>query len=197
MDDPRNLKTSASAGRPSPSLNGTCLRLEVLDFLNQIARGAGGQSKAALASLEERFHVKLRQHPRMPELTCLKYSNRSPKHGPPAECRGLLVRDARAYGNGGCTAAGQVFEVVCLPYIRFFNYGERMAKPTIAAFDWTSAQLCEKLDVRACVRACVHVCDKYVLQSRSFVRRKTHCPYSPSCYWPSTTTSIPTPFPPA
>ena len=155
MDDPRSLKTSASAGRPPPSLNATCLRLEVLDFLNQIARGAGGQSKAALASLEERFHVKLRQHPRMPELTCLKYSNRSPKHGPPAECRGLLVRDARAYGKCGCTAAGQVFEVVCLPYIRFFNYGERMAKPTIAAFDWTSAQLCEKLDVRACVRTCV------------------------------------------
>ena len=71
----------------------------------------------------------------MPELACLKYSNRSPKSGPPAECRGVVVRDTSVHGSGHYTAAKHTFEVACLPYIRFFNYGERMARTTVAAFD--------------------------------------------------------------
>jgi hypothetical protein len=90
------------------------------------------RSGKSLADLEAQYAIKHRRHSRHPNLVLLKYNQ---VFSPMAEtivrqCRGLILDEAANW------------EPVCVPYFKFFNYGE----PNAAEIDWATARVQEKLD---------------------------------------------------
>jgi hypothetical protein len=85
-----------------------------------------------LDELCSRFAIAARRHRAHPDLVQLKYSQiESPMAEPIVqECRGLIVDEADGW------------RIVCRAYDKFFNHGE----PNVAAIDWTTARVYEKLD---------------------------------------------------
>lgn len=105
--------------------------LEVQHFLRQTLEAAGSL-ELALETLESIYHVKASVHGRYPELVLLKYSMIDSPLGERLvqECRGLILDTSRD------------FEIVAMPYTKFFNHGEGLA----ARIDWNTASVQEKVD---------------------------------------------------
>jgi hypothetical protein len=82
--------------------------------------------------LEQRYAIHHRRHKRHPNLVQLKYDQiGSPMSAQIVQqCRGLILDEADNW------------RPVCVPYFKFFNYGEGHAAP----IDWSTARVQEKLD---------------------------------------------------
>ena len=77
------------------------------------------------------YTLKLRRHPVEP-LISLSYDQRANfEHEVTRECRGLVLED-------------KTFNVVAMPFMKFFNAAEPLGKAT--TFDWATAKVYEKLD---------------------------------------------------
>lgn len=85
-----------------------------------------------LDSLAAKYAIKVKPHPRFPNLVQLKYNQIDSPMGNELvqECRGPILD----------TAAD--FRYIARPFDKFFNHGEGHAKP----IDWKSARVQEKLD---------------------------------------------------
>jgi hypothetical protein len=85
-----------------------------------------------LADLEQRYAIHHRRHKRHPNLVQLKYDQiDSPMSAQIVQqCRGLILDEADNW------------RPACVPYFKFFNYGEGHAAP----IDWSTARVQEKLD---------------------------------------------------
>lgn len=98
-------------------------KLTLLQYLNS----------EGIKNLEINFNIKVKQHPKYPELHLLKYDQiKSPMQFPLAqECRGCIVR----IENGE-------WQFVSRPFDKFFNLKEKLAHN----LDWETATVNEKLD---------------------------------------------------
>lgn len=85
-----------------------------------------------LEKLCEDFSIKAKRHNEFPNLVGLKYSQiDSPRAHPiVCECRGIILDERNEW------------DVVSMPFVRFFNHNEVAA----ARIDWTTAQTFTKLD---------------------------------------------------
>lgn len=102
--------------------------LAVINYLRGFDDG-----NRALAQLNEEYGIEAKQHPNYPELYQFNYSQvDSPKTHPIVrDCRGLILnREAD-------------WQVVALPFRRFFNYGEAECEKEI---DWPTAKVQDKAD---------------------------------------------------
>ena len=99
------------------------MNLAILTYLR------GGRT---LSELETGYAITPRRHKAFPNLVLLKYSQiASPMNERIVqECRGIVLDETDDW------------KPVCVPYFKFFNYGEENA----AAIDWTQARVYEKLD---------------------------------------------------
>lgn len=85
-----------------------------------------------LESLTAKYAIKVKPHPRYPQLVQLKYDQIESPMGHPIvqECRGCILD------------VSDNFEYVARPFDKFFNVGEGHA----ASIDWKTARVQEKLD---------------------------------------------------
>lgn len=100
-------------------------KMTVIDFLKS--------HNNPLEKLNEEFGISSKRHSEYPELIQLNYSQiKSPKTNPIVQdCRGLIVNESNNW------------EIVALPFRRFFNYGEAESEKKI---DWSTAKVQEKVD---------------------------------------------------
>lgn len=84
-----------------------------------------------LESLTAKYYIKVKQHPKFPELSMLKYDqiNSNMSNELVQECRGIIFNTTD-------------WSIVARPFNKFFNYGE----PLAAKIDWSTARVQEKLD---------------------------------------------------
>jgi hypothetical protein len=97
-------------------------RLEVIQHLRQ----------HGLQDTVKKFSLRSHKHKKHPHLVQLHYDFQCKfKEAVHCECRGIIV-----------DTSDPKFPIVCLPYTKFFNHGEKEAK----SIDWKSAVVMEKLD---------------------------------------------------
>ena len=105
--------------------------LEMVEFMNLaiLTYLRGGKT---LPDLEAEYAITPRRHKTFANLVLLKYSQiASPMNERIVqECRGIILDEADSW------------KPVCVPYFKFFNYGEVNA----ATIDWAQARVYEKLD---------------------------------------------------
>lgn len=86
----------------------------------------------AMSVIEKKLGIKVRPHPKYPNLKMFKYDQINSPMGNPVvqECRGIVLDENASWG------------VVSYPFKKFFNHGEGHA----AEIDWKSAKVQEKVD---------------------------------------------------
>ena len=86
----------------------------------------------SLEELTQQFAIRITRHQTYPNLISLKYDQLSSlvTHPIVRECRGLILDESNHW------------QIVAMPYLRFFNYREKSAD----AIDWSTAQCFSKLD---------------------------------------------------
>jgi len=85
-----------------------------------------------LTAIVNKYNLNWRAHKKYPNLILFKYRDLNAKFHKRLvqECRGIILDSEKNW------------EVVAWPYLKFFNYSEKLAAP----IDWTTARVYEKLD---------------------------------------------------
>ena len=93
------------------------------------------RSGLSLERFCELYKLNARHHPKHPKLVQLSYDMRDSDlaNAVVQECRGLILEK-------------DSWRVVSMPFSKFFNADESMAKATRESFDWSTARVHEKLD---------------------------------------------------
>jgi hypothetical protein len=128
-------------------------QLETVQHLRKYLANNKNSKQDALRQLQKTYAIKFRRHTQYPNLILLKYDMlKSPMNNKIVqECRGIILDEDKYY------------QVVVMPYAKFFNLGEQNSAVSTGQLDFNTARVYDKLDGSLCTL--YHYNDKWHVSS--------------------------------